>query len=161
MSYVTQMQSLAAYNRWADDKILATADPLPDDALATAAADGRSIRATLEHAVGTQLWWLGNWTGVRPPQYDQGRAWLQQAFADSHTRIDAFVAATDNAGWERVIEFSFPGAPALNLPTWQTFAQVMYHGIQHRAQIAEALTLLGHSPGDMDYILWLLNRTGG
>lgn len=160
MSYTTQLQSLAAYNRWANDKLIATADALPDDALGTEAADGRSIRDTLAHAVGTQLWWLGNWTGLQPPKYEQTRTGLKQAFADSHARIDALVIATDDADWERVVDFSFPGAPQLHLPKWQTFAQVMYHGIQHRAQLAEALTRLGNSPGDMDYILWLLRHNG-
>jgi uncharacterized damage-inducible protein DinB len=156
MSYVTQLKSLSSYNRWADETIVATADPLSDEALETQGADGRSIRATLAHAVGTQLWWLGNWTGVRPPPYEQTRAGLHQAFADAHARIDVLVASTDDLGWERPVEFSFPGRPALHLPTWQTFVQVMYHGTQHRAQVAEALSRVGHSPGDMDYILWLL-----
>jgi uncharacterized damage-inducible protein DinB len=158
MSYVTQFQSLAAYNRWANGKIIATAEPLADDALGTEAADGRSILDTLTHTVGTQLWWLGNWTGVQPPHYEPTRTGLGQAFADSHARMDELLAATDDDGWLSLIEFSFPGAPQLHLPRWQTFAQVMNHGVQHRAQLAEALTRLGHSPGDMDYILWLLRH---
>jgi uncharacterized damage-inducible protein DinB len=159
MSYATQMKSLAAYNRWANDKIVAIADPLTDDALASDAADGRSIIDTLAHAVGTQLFWLNNWTGVKS-KYDHARAGLVEAFADSHERIDALVAATDEAAWARVIEFSFPGTPTLRLPMWQTFGQVMYHGMQHRAQVAEGLTRLGHSPGDLDYIIWLLRHGG-
>jgi uncharacterized damage-inducible protein DinB len=156
MSYVTQLRSLAAYNRWANDKIMVTADSLSEDDLAADAADGRSIIDTLAHIVGTQLWWLGNWTGVKAARHEQTRVGLKRAFGDSHTRIDLFVVATDAAGWEQVIEFAFPGAPPFHLPKWQTFGQVMYHGIQHRAQVAEALTRLGYSPGDMDYILWLL-----
>ena len=155
MSYATQLQSLAAYNRWADDRILTAADPLTDEALGADCADGRSIQDSLLHALGTQLWWLGNWTGVQPLAYQQTRAGLRQAYADAHDRIDALVAATDEAKWATVLEFSFPGAPALKLPMWQTFAQVMLHGVQHRAQVAEALTGRGHLAGDMDYILWL------
>jgi uncharacterized damage-inducible protein DinB len=159
MSYGTQMKSLAAYNRWANDKIVAIADPLSDDALAANAADGRSIIDTLAHMVGTQLFWLNNWTGVKSA-WDYKRAGLAGALTDSHDRMDALVAATDEAGWARVIEFSFPGTPALRLPMWQTFGQVMFHGMQHRAQVAEGLTSLGHSPGDLDYIIWLLRHGG-
>jgi uncharacterized damage-inducible protein DinB len=160
MGYATQMQSLATYNRWANDRILTTADALTDGELRADCADGRSIQGCLRHALGTQLWWLGNWTGVQPPAYEQGRAGLHQAYADAHDRIDSLVAATDDARWAGVIEFSFPGAPALQLPMWQTFAQVMLHGVQHRAQLAEALTTHGQSPGDMDDILWLLRHGG-
>ena len=159
MSYATQMKSLAAYNRWANDKIVAIADSLADDSLAAEAAHGSSILDTLAHTVGTQLFWLNNWTGLKS-QYDFARAGLVEAFADSHERMDALVAATDEAGWARVIEFSFPGTPTLRLPMWQTFGQVMYHGMQHRAQVAEGLTRLGHSPGDLDYIIWLLRHGG-
>jgi uncharacterized damage-inducible protein DinB len=154
------MQSLALYNRWANDRILTIADALTDEALGADCADGRSIQGALLHALGTQLFWLGNWTGVQPPQYERTRAGLRQAYADAHDRIDALVTATDNERWTAVVEFSFPGAPALKLPMWQTFAQVMLHGVQHRAQVAEALTRLDHSPGDMDYILWLLRHDG-
>jgi uncharacterized damage-inducible protein DinB len=155
VSHSVQMQSLAAYNRWADDRILTTADPLSDDALNADCADGRPILGALLHALGTQLWWLGNWTGIQPPVYEQTRAGLRQAYTDAHDRIDTLVAATDGARWAAALEFSFPGAPVIKLPMWQTFAQVMLHGVQHRSQLAEALTRLGHSPGDMEYIIWL------
>jgi uncharacterized damage-inducible protein DinB len=153
------MKSLAAYNRWANDKIVAIADSLADDSLTAEAAHGSSILDTLAHTVGTQLFWLNNWTGLKS-QYDFARAGLVEAFANSHERMDALVAATDEAGWTRVIEFSFPGTPTLRLPRWQTFGQVMYHGMQHRAQVAEGLTRLGHSPGDLNYIIWLLVHGG-
>ena len=157
MSYVAQMRSLSAYNRWADERIVTATETLSLDALQTEAADGRSIVETLAHSVRAQLWWLSIWTGVPSPLYKhESRAGLQHAFADAHSRIETFATKTDDLEWERLVEFSFPGASALRLPAWQTFLQVMYHSIQHRAQVAEALTRLDHSPGDMDYILWLL-----
>ncbi|HYM14210.1 MAG TPA: DinB family protein [Dehalococcoidia bacterium] len=160
MSYAAQARSLAAYNRWADERIVAASAALSDDALAGPCADGRSLRDTLRHALGTQLWWLGNWTGEPVAQPPHATADLSAAFARAHDRIDALVAVMDGARWAGIIEFAFPGAPALKLPMWQTFAQVMLHGVQHRTQAAEALTGLGHSPGDMDYILWLLRHGG-
>jgi uncharacterized damage-inducible protein DinB len=157
MSYVAQMKSLSAYNRWADDKIVTAAETLSLDALQTEAADGRSIVETLAHSVRTQLWWLSTWSAVPSQLYEHRTgAGLQQAFEEAHSRIERFATKTEDLEWERVVEFSFPGASALRLPAWQTFLQVMYHSFQHRAQVAEALTRLGHSPGDMDYILWLL-----
>ena len=41
-----------------------------------------------------------------------------------------------------------------------TLFQVIYHGIQHRAEVAVTLTDLGYSPGDLDYLNFL-QETGG
>lgn len=160
MSFTTQLGSLVDYNRWANERILAASDALSDDEFAREDADGLALQRMLAHAVGTQLWWLGNWTGAAAPRFElpPSRDALRQAYAGSHDRIDALVAATDDAGWERIIEFAFPGAPSLRLPMWQTLSQVMLHGIQHRAEAAVLLTRAGHSPGNMDYILWLLGQ---
>lgn len=166
MSYAEQARSLAAYNRWADDHILAIAGELAPDAIASDCADGRSIDGTLRHALMTQTWWLGNWTGV-PRSRDDLREILEtprlaDVYAKAHDAIDALINRTPEERWAEAVEFKFPNAPSLRLPMWQTFAQVMLHGVQHRAQLAAALTALGRSPDDMDYILWLLriNRTG-
>ncbi len=159
MSYGTQMKSLAAYNRWADDKIVAIVKDLSEAELAMPADSDRSLGRTLVHSVGTQLFWLNNWTGVKS-QYDHEHGGMVDAFTDAHDRLDALIAATDESRWAGVIEFSFTGTPTLRLPMWQTFAQVMLHGMQHRAQVAEGLTRLGKSPGDMDYIIWLLRHGG-
>ncbi len=36
--------------------------------------------------------------------------------------------------------------------------QVLAHGIHHRGEVAMALTMLGHSPGDIDYIFFTFAR---
>lgn len=165
MSYAAQAKSLAAYNRWANERILGTTEALSGEGSASDCADGRSIEDTLAHAVGTHSWWLNNWTGTEQPSFEEARTrlretGLRQAFSDTHDRIAALLDATDDERWATMIAFTFPGASVLKLPMWQTFAQVMLHGVQHRAQVAEALTRLGHSPGDLDYILWLLRHGG-
>ena len=158
MTFTAQLQSLVAYNRWADERILAASDDVSDEPFAGKDADGLSLRGVLGHAVGTQLWWLSNWTGVQPPEFERSRDGLRHAYDDTHDRLDALVASTDDAGWERMVEFEFqPGSP-LHLPMWQTLTQVMLHGIQHRAEAAVLLTRAGRSPGNLDYILWLLGR---
>ena len=158
MTYAAQLRSLVDYNRWANERIIAASNDMSDEQFAGKDADGLSLRGVLGHAVGTQLWWLGNWTGVQPTAFERSREGLRRAYSDAHDGLDALLASTDDGGWERIVEFEFqPGSP-LRLPMWQTLAQVMMHGIQHRAEAAVLLTRAGHSPGNMDYILWLLGR---
>ena len=158
MSYATQIRSLIDYNRWANERILVAAGGVSDEEFARKGDDGLSIENALRHAVRTQIWWLGNWTGTDVVDVDRSRDGLRRGYADAHERLDAFVSSTDEAGWERMVEFSFqPGSP-LRLPLWQTVTQVMLHGIQHRSEGAVLLTRAGHSPGNLDYIWWLLGR---
>jgi uncharacterized damage-inducible protein DinB len=38
---------------------------------------------------------------------------------------------------------------------WQPLLHVITHGAQHRAEVAEALTNLGYSPGELDFEIYL------
>ena len=41
---------------------------------------------------------------------------------------------------------------------WQALVHVVNHGTQHRSECAALLTGFGHSPGDMDFTLFLSTR---
>ena len=116
LSYATQARSLVEYNRWANERVLAAADGVPDEEFARKGEDGLSIEGALRHAVRTQIWWLGNWTGADVVDFERSRDGLRPAYAETHDRLDALIASTDDAAWERDVEFSFqPGSP-LRLP---------------------------------------------
>ena len=46
------------------------------------------------------------------------------------------------------------GSPG-SFPPWQLLSIVYQHTLQHRSEAAEALTLIGRSPGSMDFSFYL------
>ena len=40
------------------------------------------------------------------------------------------------------------------IPRWQLLTLVFHHTVQHRSEAAEALTMIGRSPGDVDLLVY-------
>lgn len=150
MDVVSSLRSLVEYNLWVNGRILAASDALAEEPFHLDGPEGVSVGRTLRHVVRTQLWWLENWTNVAPPEYEASRAGLRRALRQSDERLLVLVEGLGADGAERVIEFEFPESK-LRLPFWQILMQVVHHGIQHRAEVAVALTRLGHSPGEVNW----------
>jgi uncharacterized damage-inducible protein DinB len=44
-------------------------------------------------------------------------------------------------------------------PRWQLLTSALLHSIQHRTEAAEALTMAGRSPGDLDFVVYLASKS--
>ncbi|MBI5288365.1 MAG: DinB family protein [Chloroflexi bacterium] len=156
MSAITDhARSMLAYNHWANGKILDAASGLSSQAFA-------EVRETLAHAVGTEMYWHGNWTGREFAEpnvetLEDLRRLYEQADADLAeygARLTDEEWARSEAWWKR---WGFDG----QLPVGPTLFQVIFHGIHHRAEVAVALTQHGRSPGDLDYLVYLREQAAG
>ena len=59
------------------------------------------------------------------------------------------------SNWLHSIDYkTTKGVPHSNV-LWQLLAHVVNHGTQFRAEVAVALTVEGHSPGDLDLLLFM------
>lgn len=83
-----------------------------------------------------------------------------RAYADMHAKYEALFGGLDDAGWHRREAWWKPWGYDVTLEMGETAFQVVYHGIQHRAEIAELISAWGHSPGDMDYLDYLRDARG-
>jgi uncharacterized damage-inducible protein DinB len=154
-----------AYNEWANRRILTAAAKLtPEQFLAPAAANLGSVRDILAHAYGAEWIWRqrvqygATPTALPDPQGFPTCDMLATAWRDEEAGMRDYVAGlSDEDANATVIYRSTKGQP-YEAVLWQILAHVVNHGTQHRAEVAHVLTGYGHSPGDMDMILYLREK---
>lgn len=142
-------RSLIACTIWADGRILAAADGIDD-------AQYEELRGQLEHMLGTQRWWHGRWTGsAHATPHLPSLADARSQYAASHEALAAFAATLTDEEWQRQGQWWLEWGYEQRLALGESITQVFYHGAQHRSELAVTLTSWGHSPGDLDYLLFL------
>jgi uncharacterized damage-inducible protein DinB len=149
------------YHTWANERILAACDGLSDaQFVAAGSASFSSIRDTLVHTMWAQWNWLLRWRGEpNPPRFDPaaypdvGAVRRHWAAIDGETH--AFVAGLDEAALETTCRYVNSRDEPMAHPLWQLMLHQVNHGTQHRSEVAAILTEYGHSPGWMDFTVYL------
>lgn len=142
-------RSMISYNRWANERILRAAAGLPPEGF-------DAIRKTMNHVLGTQRYWYANWTHTEFAEPDeQALENLRSEYEASHADLLLFCQRLDDDEWQRGEPWWKQWGYEDVVPIGETLFQVVYHGIQHRAEVAEVLTQHDCSPGDMDFLNFL------
>jgi len=160
MSKIELIRALYGYNEWANDKILEAASKVNSEDLSRKSEQSpKGITATLAHAVGTQIFWLGEWR--EPGSFSQ--SWfkgldsfegVREGFAKSHRALAEYLEGLNNSDLERRITPPewWGNTPGVRFPLWHIMLQVIEHSQQHRSEVAQAISAAGSSPGELDYI---------
>jgi len=147
------------YHAWANDRILATAGAIPDEALREPAAlDHGTAFATIRHLVDVDWSWRefcgGNDIGdayVWDLGYTLDDLPALHAFSlEDGARLRDYVGSLDQAALDEPLALSED--PADTVPRWLILAHVVNHGTNHRTELARFLTDHGHSPGELDLL---------
>jgi uncharacterized damage-inducible protein DinB len=162
-----EITTLFEYGWWARDRLLATADGMSEEEFAR--ENGftyKSLRGILVHAMEAESFWRGRFTGERDIAKigdDELRsvAELTERWAEEESRLRGFL----NTLTDEVVNGEFVirrrSGEERKQPLWQLLVHVVNHGTQHRSEAAEALTMVGRSPGDLDFaaFLWHLGAS--
>ena len=157
---------LYEYNYWANGRIREAAAQLPP-ALWTAPArvSFGSLRGTLVHTLSTEWLWR-----MRCQEGDSPTALLAeedfptlgavtQRWDAEETAMRGFLGQLGDADVRRTVRYTnTKGVPYTGI-LGHLLLHIVNHGTQFRAEAGVVLSEYGHSPGDLDLILFL--RTDG
>jgi uncharacterized damage-inducible protein DinB len=151
------------YNRWCNARILGTAAQLTDEQFAAPGAFPHGgLRATLVHALFAEWVWRMRWQGT-PPEYGYRLkpeefptlAALQTRWLEEEALLMEFVAGLTDEKLQSEFDYTSTEGERHRRVIWETMAHLVNHGTQHRTEAAAILTGFGHSPGDIDLIVFL------
>lgn len=155
------IQILYKYNAWANARILNAASNVTQEQFAaTASHSHNDLRHALTHTLFAEWLWRNRWLGQSPPMPFLSEDFpsfdaLHTRWQEEETLLNEFVASLTDEKLNSTFQYkTFKGVAYENI-LWQAMAHVVNHGTQHRSEAAAILTELGHSPGDIDLIIFL------
>jgi uncharacterized damage-inducible protein DinB len=161
----TDILMLYDYNYWASARILsATLQVMPEAFVAANTSSYGSLRGTLVHILSAETIWRRRLQGEQMPTGLPQEAdfptpqSLHDACLDAEAHMRAYLDSLSDSDLQAICQYkNTKGVPFQNT-TWHILSHMLNHGTQHRAEAAAMLTDLGHSPGDVDMILYLREK---
>lgn len=159
--------SLARYNAWASDRLLAALQALPDASLdAVVASSFPSLRKTAQHLYAAEDVWLQRLQLAERPVWRGEVAFesfdaLVAAWRAASAALVAFVEKQyDDRAFSHVVQYPSLKKELFKTPVADILTHVFSHATYHRVQLVTQLRQVGVTkvPGT-DYIGW--QRSGG
>ncbi len=180
---VADIQTLYAYNRWANQRLFSTLEKLSGQQFAAEVSSSfPSIRETVFHLLFAEWLWLKRWQGTSPrataphPNVTsatwktlspQGIATAQEftmiaelkSFADSIERErQEFLSALSDATLHAPLNFKDMAGNPYSEPLVQLLQHVVNHGTYHRGQVTTLLRQVGGETVALDMVFFFRER---
>lgn len=158
------VRDLMAYNDWANQRILAMAEKVtPAQFTAPSNTSFGSLQATLVHLLDSE--WTWRWlvqgqglpTTLEPDAFPNVAA-LRARWQEETDAWRAYVDGLSDDDVTGVIRYVTDTGITRERVLWHALFHVVNHGMQHRSEAAVLLTEYGHSPGDIDFTIFLNER---
>jgi uncharacterized damage-inducible protein DinB len=160
---LAHFRTLFKYNAWANGRVLERVAELSQDEYSAPAGldhGNGSIRATLVHALGTEEAWLERCQGRdltevltedRIPSHES----LRIRWGEAASKWSSLLSRLKEADLDALVTNTSPrSGRTFTNPLWARLMHALNHSTQHRSEVALALTQLGHSPGDLDFLIY-------
>jgi uncharacterized damage-inducible protein DinB len=152
---------LYQYNRWANARILGAAAKIGEAQFLAPGEFGHGgLRGTLVHTLFAEWIWRLRWQGSPPnvrwkPEDFPTFASLETRWLEEEIKLMEFVDGLTEERLKAEFDYISTEGQAHRRIMWEAMAHLVNHGTQHRSEAAAMLTAMGHSPGDIDLIVFL------
>jgi uncharacterized damage-inducible protein DinB len=154
------------YNYWAKARIMRSALRVtPAQFTAANTSSYGSLQGTLVHTLSAEITWRNRLQAAQPlftrlviddfptPQI------LDDYWAEQESLMRAYLSGLTDADLEIMLEYKNSRGIVYHNAVWGILMHVVNHGTQHRAEAAAMLTDFNYSPGDIDMILYLREKS--
>lgn len=156
------IRDMYRYNYWANQRLLAAAEGLsPAQFVAETGHSFGSLQGTLLHTLSSEYNWLNllrgqNWQNALQARDFPTVAALRERWQQEEAAMWAYLDGLRDEDLSGIIRY-----PVVELGIvrerllWHCLFHLVNHGMQHRSEAAAILSSFGHSPGDIDFTLYL------
>lgn len=154
---------LYEYNNWANNKILSTTEKISTEQLILPNSHNwGSLRGTLVHTMDTEYGWRimcqhGRFSDEMQADTFPDIASIRTQWDKEADEMQAYLRTLTDDDLKAFVSYEVDGS-IRNRVRWHCLLHVVNHGTQHRSECAIMLTDFGHSPGDLDFTVFLSQR---
>lgn len=165
MLIADDFENLYAYNRWANERTVASCRDLTTEEYERNIGGGwPSVRDTLVHiGSATRAWhdrFLGNspsrlLTGADVPELESAVRLVEEADAV----LTRFVLGTSPERRVEILAYKNLQGNVKKVPYWAVFRHAVNHASYHRGQISTMIRSMGKDPKPTDLVFWAIVNT--
>ena len=158
------IQELYDFNCWGRDRILDTAEAISSSQFDQETRfPHNTVRRTLVHVLSAE-----NSYRIRCQQ--QPKTWLEEShfpdlrvvrdyWFDEEKKMRGYLNQVNDVDLDQVVRYKTSSGDEFARTRLVILTQLFFHGMQHRSELAQMLTVFGHSPGDIDYTVYRDSRS--
>ncbi|MBT8365049.1 MAG: DinB family protein [Deltaproteobacteria bacterium] len=159
---INEIITLFDYNCWAIEKVIkSTSNLSANQFTAQTPCSHGSLRGTIVHILSAEwIWRLRCQEGISPDQFIDEKHFLTPEslglrLIDEQSKMRKFLSTLDNSDLQSSIEYKTTKGAVYKNTLWHLIMHLFNHGTHHRSEVAEMLSRYGHSPGGIDFIIFL------
>jgi uncharacterized damage-inducible protein DinB len=159
---IEDIQLIYDYNYWANGRLLAaSAGVTPEQFVAKADFPFGGLRGTLVHILDAEYGWRmflqkNDWSTPEPEEAEfPSLAALQKRWKQEEQEMRAYLATLGDEDMNVHRRYTTDEGVERDRILWHCLWHVVNHGTQHRSEAAALLTQYQHSPGNIDFTVFL------
>ncbi|MDJ0782644.1 MAG: DinB family protein [Desulfosarcinaceae bacterium] len=165
---INDIITLFNYNCWATEQIMKSTAKLSANQFTSQTEYSHgSLRGTIVHILSAEwIWRLRCQEGISPDHFiDENLfktpASLMLRLVDEQSKMREFIGTLNRSDLNRSITYKTTNGSVFKNTLWHSILHLINHGTHHRSEVADILSRYGHSPGDLDFIIYLRDFNNG